>query len=366
MKSNKTFSFLKIKYGDPDYLLEYKTPKENREIDILVYLPVPEEEIFESTLISSGFSLSTINSNKNKFEYIFDLKDTLTENEYKKLGKEIIVQLENFIPFSNKIFSPIQLSNYPHITGFLILNYGKHEPYYWETNPTLQAFELIALHKEEIDSILQQPKDIFNVIIFRSDKINWTDWNRPKADIIHEALSGVWSYITKWYKEHAPKIFTNLKTGANQKSITKLIDAIGIKMPKDFIASLMIYDGEIDFHDYKYLSTTQIIETWEMMNKLLKDNAFPSQLHDNKKIEQIQDSWWHEKWIPFAKDGGGNLMCIDLAPTPSGTNGQIIYWEKTEGPIPTQYKSFLHWLYAYEQALYTGYYKVDEEGFIYY
>ncbi|WP_271782129.1 SMI1/KNR4 family protein [Aquimarina algiphila] len=368
MKPEEIFSFLKEWYGKPDYHFEYNNVSDELlMIYILVYLPIPKEGNFTSTIITAGFSSLGIQLYEHKVECVFELKGTLTEMEYEKLGRELVKQFNECIPFlPNGVHSPIVIKSYPYFTGCLILNYGKHESHIWETDPTIRVFELIPLYKEEVKTLSEQPIDITNAIIFRSDKVDWTDWERSQVNPIEEATSGVWDFIVKWYEENSPRIFSQLGTGANRKSIIQLNEVLGVLLPDDFIASLMIYNGEVEFHDYKYLSSTEIAETWTMMKELLDSNSFPAQLHNNRKIEEIKEVWWHENWIPFAKDGGGNLMCLDMNPTPSGNKGQIIYWEKTEGPIPTQYKSFFHWLYTYEQGLYGGYYKVDEEGFIYY
>lgn len=366
MESEKMLAFLKEYYGKPDYHFEYTVSKRNIKVNLLVYLPIPEEGIFTSSLMTAGFSSLEFQLKEHKVECLFELKGTLTENAYNILGKKLIEQFNKCIPIvPNGIHVPINLSSHEHLTGCLLLNYGKHEPYLWESNPVVRAFEFIPLYQEEIDSLVKQPIEISNVVIFRSTNVDWANWDRPKARIIQEAVSGVWSYISKWYKEHTPKLFNQLKVGASQNSIAKLNDILGVTLPEDFVASLMIYNGEVDFHDYQYLSSENIEKTWKMMNEILKSKAFPSQLPDNKKIEQMQDVWWHEGWIPFAKDSAGNLMCMDLAPSSSGSKGQIIYWEKVEGPLLTQYKTFFHWLYAYEQALYGGYYKIDDEGFVY-
>lgn len=368
MKSDEISFLIEKKYGKPDNYFEYLIDQQKDiKISLLVYLPIPNEGINTSILITAGFaSTGNLINNKN-FEFVFELNGKLTDNGYKQMGMEIISQIYGDIPQSvNKTISPLSLSHCPDFRGVIVLNHGKHETSILENSNDIQMLELVPLYEEEVEVISMQPKDITNAIIFRSHKIDWTDLKRSKVKIMDEAVTGVWDYILKWYNLHSSMLLSQLKPGTDQKSILKLNKTLGISLPNDFQASLMTYNGEVYFHDYQYLTIDQIIETWKMMKGLLESNAFPSHLHDNKKMDNVLEVWWNEKWIPFAKDGGGNLMCIDMDPTVSGHKGQIIYWEKSEGPIPTQYKSFFHWLYAYEQALYRGYYKVDEEGFIYY
>lgn len=366
MNSDEILSFLKEDYGEPDHIFKLSPSQKIFKVYLLVYLPLPNEGIHTSSIITAGFSSMRSKKSPNSFEFIFEVTGTMEKEEYEKKGKELVQHLLSKDTLSlHSILTPLKIEYNTDFHGSIILNYGKHESYFWDENPELQAFEIIPLYAKEIEALSKQPQEIRNALIFRSNKIDWNNWQRPKADIIKEAVTGVWEFIVTWYEQNSERIFLQLKEGANKKSIDILTEVLGKSLPYDFVISLMNYNGEIEFHDYKYLSTTEIAKTWKMMKEILDSNSFPNQLRNDKKIPEIKEVWWHKGWIPFAMDGGGNLLCIDLVPSPLGSRGQIIYWEKTEGPLPTQYKSFFHWLFAYEQGLYRGYYNVDENGFIY-
>ena len=38
----------------------------------------------------------------------------------------------------------------------------------------------------------------------------------------------------------------------------------------------------------------------------------------------VRSDWWNAKWVPFAGDGGGDSLCVDLAPAKGGVAGQVI------------------------------------------
>jgi len=366
MTLDKILSFLKKHYGEPDYTFELNVSQDVSTVYILLYLPIPDEGIHSSLLITAGFSCSRSKDKLNDFECIFEVSGVLKKEEYKKIGEDLIQHINTDKAFLlHSIYKRLNLDYNNKFKGSIVLNYGKHDSYFWDVKPDLQAFEIIPLYQEELEALSYQPKEIRNALIIRSSKIDWNNWKRPKNDIIKEAINGVWVFIANWYEKNSKRIFSQLKEEANQKSIDNLNGVLGVSLPKDFAISLMNYNGEIEFHDYKYLSTKEIAKTWIMMKEILNSNSFPNQLRDNRKIKEIKEVWWHEKWIPFGKDSSGNLMCLDMSPTSSGVVGQVIYWEKSEGPILTQYRSFFHWLFAYEQGLYNGYYKVDKDGFIY-
>ena len=77
-------------------------------------------------------------------------------------------------------------------------------------------------------------------------------------------------------------------------------------------------------------------------------------------------SYWQPLWVGFARDGGGNEYCVDLAPGPNGEHGQILMMEFQDGQGPylsnwstmeSMIRDHLAWLAA-------GEFSVDDEGFI--
>lgn len=95
-----------------------------------------------------------------------------------------------------------------------------------------------------------------------------------------------------------------------------------------------------------------------------KEGVFSNRIVDGEETGVIQDLWWHEFWIPFAEDGGGNFLCIDMAPGPNGNLGQIIQVERDDGAFETEFKSFSEWLKNYRDGLFSGKFMVNDEGTI--
>jgi cell wall assembly regulator SMI1 len=120
---------------------------------------------------------------------------------------------------------------------------------------------------------------------------------------------------------------------------------LGIKLPEYYIESLKIHNGGGYFDSYEYLSIKGVLSWWTILNTLLAEGKF-----QNRKVksypQRIQKSWWDKKWIPFAADSAGNLLCIDLNPGKDGTNGQLIYFEQQDGsgPLPSSEETFVSWL----------------------
>lgn len=181
---------------------------------------------------------------------------------------------------------------------------------------------------------------------------------------INNLITSIWQDIKNWYKLNAPQRLEDLMEGISEDELINLEQKIGISLPEEYKASLKNHNGECYISDYNYLNGELAFDKWLMMKELYEEGEFEGLQINYPEKNIIQNKWWDLKWIPFAEDSGGNMICIDMNPALKGVKGQIIYWEANEGPIPSKYKSFLDWLESYKNDLYNGLYEVDEEGYI--
>jgi cell wall assembly regulator SMI1 len=178
------------------------------------------------------------------------------------------------------------------------------------------------------------------------------------------AIQDIWREIEAWYKKNVPGILENLKHPASDEQIKEFEARLGISLPPDYRASLKTHNGDHNFHDYHYLYIDGALKKWQMLTKLGEDGTFEGWRVEEAHRGIIQNTWWHRAWIPFAEDGCGNLLCIDMAPGANGVEGQVIRMELRTGPESSGHKSFFSWLQRYKDDLYAGRYEVDEFGFI--
>ncbi|WP_096327437.1 ankyrin repeat domain-containing protein [Nannocystis exedens] len=120
------------------------------------------------------------------------------------------------------------------------------------------------------------------------------------------------------------------------------------------------------FMEYTLLELPQAYDRWSGLNDLVDQGVFkeakPRALAEDQ--DSIRFVWWSRGFIPVAEDGGGNLMCADLDPGPGGTRGQIIKWEKTEGPLGPLAENIGAYLVDYRNSLEDGSLAFDESGFL--
>lgn len=68
----------------------------------------------------------------------------------------------------------------------------------------------------------------------------------------------------------------------------------------------------------------------------------------------IRKDWWNARWIPFTHNGGGDHLCIDLAPDVAGRTGQIITMWHDMGERELKAPSFEAWFEGYVEAVIAG------------
>jgi cell wall assembly regulator SMI1 len=139
---------------------------------------------------------------------------------------------------------------------------------------------------------------------------------------------------------------------ALEDAVTVLSSKFDIVLPTDFIWFLTKSGLKIAIENaYDTIDIEAIDYKLEKMNKWLDEGAFEGKIEhiDGDPSPLMQNVWWNKKWVPFAEDGGGNLLCIDLDPGEQGVSGQIIGFERGSGPYPTEFKSFGEFLnYQFE------------------
>jgi uncharacterized protein len=185
-----------------------------------------------------------------------------------------------------------------------------------------------------------------------------------EQDMSSADVAALWSEIEKWLGAHAPDRARELRPGASPEALEALKTTIHHELPPDYSASLRLHNGKAELSDYAYLSIDDVTDTWTRLRDLEQSGAFAKLQIDAPEAQVIQPKWWHSGWLPFAKDSGGNLLCLDLDPGINGRFGQVIRFERAMGPGPMGVNSFLEWLRAYLDALMSGKLKVDEDGFI--
>ena len=177
---------------------------------------------------------------------------------------------------------------------------------------------------------------------------------KPAATARIVSVADSWKKIDAWLKANNPALKKTVNKPATDKQIAALEAIIGAKLPADFNESLKIHNGQkysagdlippLEDGDAAYflMASADIAEEWQNRKKLHDSREFADK--ESGPDKGIQSAWWHPGWIPFASNGGGDSLCLDLAPTPDGKTGQVITMNHESAKRELLAASFAQWL----------------------
>ncbi|WP_395840024.1 ankyrin repeat domain-containing protein [Archangium violaceum] len=178
-------------------------------------------------------------------------------------------------------------------------------------------------------------------------------------------MTEVWTRIEAWYAEHCVPYAEALRKAqrAAPEELAALEEALGTGLPPDFRAFLLRFGGgglhppgDAGVFEYSGMTVDLILSQWKGLAELRKQGAFEKATpHELPESDQaLQWTWWHPGWVPFARDSGGNLYCVDLAPGSEGTRGQVFKWESHDGPLSPIRESLQEFFEWYLEQLEEG------------
>ena len=179
-----------------------------------------------------------------------------------------------------------------------------------------------------------------------------------------------WKRIDRWMEDNYEELFENLGQAATTNDVNELEHELDCTLPQEVRESLQVHDGQergglptgVVF-GCMLLDCEEIIQEWqnwrttnevyfgdnrsyEIPQTLPKAFAGSSssvvpvahaqqsanpqwrqelvEKQDSQPANAVQKVYAHPAWIPLARDWGGNNICVDLAPGPTGKWGQII------------------------------------------
>ncbi|KAF2768428.1 cell wall assembly and cell proliferation coordinating protein [Teratosphaeria nubilosa] len=183
-------------------------------------------------------------------------------------------------------------------------------------------------------------------------------------------VSHSWKRIDRWMEDNYEELFENLGEPATVNDVNMLEHELDCTLPQEVRESLQIHDGQerggmptgVVF-GCMLLDCEEIIQEWQNWRTVNEayfndqptyeipqapikafsagsSSAVPvaqssqsanSQWRqelldkqDSQPSNAIQKAYAHPAWIPLARDWGGNNICVDLAPGPTGKWGQVI------------------------------------------
>jgi cell wall assembly regulator SMI1 len=165
--------------------------------------------------------------------------------------------------------------------------------------------------------------------------------------------SDPWPRLEAFLAAHLPRLRDDLAPGADEAALDALAHRTGLALPDDFRALYRGHDGQRGvapglFFGLRFLPTDEAGEEWHRWGSLLQGD--PSLVETITVTAQpegaVQAVYATPEWLPFASDGAGNHLAVDLAPGPDGTPGQVIAFgadEPVRRVLAPSARDFLAW-----------------------
>lgn len=123
-------------------------------------------------------------------------------------------------------------------------------------------------------------------------------------------------------KSHISNVEELLNPAVEESELNLFESMMNCKFPEDFRKLYMNSNGEGEqifgvMAGLGWMDIESIVSNW----KSLLESAYDI---ISSKPDEIKDGNYREGWIPFAEDGGGSFLAIDLDPGEKGVYGQII------------------------------------------
>jgi cell wall assembly regulator SMI1 len=173
------------------------------------------------------------------------------------------------------------------------------------------------------------------------------------------AVETIWARIVAWLRLHAPDELENLRPPASNRHFNHLEDTTGLRLPLEMEQSYKVYDGcwvAMFLFGNVYggvLSSLQAIESdWLRWREVSAECGFEAMAAEPQG--PIKPQHWNRGWLPVTDPGNGNCFCVDLDPAPGGVVGQVIWFDRVDGPVRVVANGFAEWLGHHASDLESG------------
>ncbi len=178
------------------------------------------------------------------------------------------------------------------------------------------------------------------------------------------SIAELFDQLKTWLENNYNEGLDDLNPGATQLHIEELENVIGFKIPEDFATFLKIHNGQKEnaggLSIYgTFLSTTRIIEEWNIWKKLLDEDDIGEYISNPE--DGVKNVWWNLKWLPFISSGAGDSICIDCDPDNSGSYGQVITLWHDMSDRKIFASDFHRWFNAYVTSLTSNNYSYSDD-----
>jgi cell wall assembly regulator SMI1 len=131
--------------------------------------------------------------------------------------------------------------------------------------------------------------------------------------LLETAVQTILKRLGTCLKKKRPEFFESLCAPLGTKQLADVETKLGFALPEELRALLTWHDGQADDFEtlagpYCLMTAEEIVTNVKLLPQDAKGAANPA-------------AWWSETWVPFMRDGEGNLVCVDR------TTGKVVFYE---------------------------------------
>jgi cell wall assembly regulator SMI1 len=141
--------------------------------------------------------------------------------------------------------------------------------------------------------------------------------------------NALWGELEGWLAASRPNAFDDLAPPASEDEVRRFAAHFSRSPPDELLASLARHDGEefgseFLFGKMRWLLPIDVaLEQAEACKASARRRGTFEQPADIESFGPVLPYDWSGSWIPFFLDNDV-LYCIDMAPAPGGTPGQVV------------------------------------------
>lgn len=198
-------------------------------------------------------------------------------------------------------------------------------------------------------------------------------------------MDEIWTRLETFLQQNAPQIYEGLAPGATEAEIAETESRTGFPFPADVRRSYLRHNGQMlatkGFNmsvggefipgSFGLWPLAQVSDLWEFYYCPGIDAPIADDEVTDPRVKRV---FLDRAWVGFAWDIGGNAICLDFEPRPSGRVGQVVLFDHEAAMRQWLAPSFRVWLEMIVSDLETGrlvwnaelnryeYPKAEEEG----
>lgn len=148
-----------------------------------------------------------------------------------------------------------------------------------------------------------------------------------------------WAAITAWLAEKVPRAWADLRPPASEDDIAAVEAEVGSRLPDELRAWLRLNDGMVYGSTFGRLlppghnpmSCEQMISSWQLW-QTINTRLHQDQIEIDRAVTAPAGSatyWCVPAFVPFAADGSGQHLIVDLRP--GEQHGCVGQWDPEAG-----------------------------------